>query len=85
MKKLTKKQVETLIPKLNPYWKKMRRAQTKFTEELLRIQIDMNKNLSSKLNTSLEFIQGDGEIVGIGSENWEDRVWFPLIHDTQLD
>jgi len=83
MRKLTRGQIIKLTNKLKPFWKKRQSLYSKFFNEERKIEYEMNKNLKSKIK--LEFFYCDGECVGIGAEDYSERQFFPLIHDSELD
>ncbi len=82
MKKMNKKETEELIKKLKPFWEKYRKLKEEHFEKLKVLENEMNKKVNVK--TNLEFFYCDGECCGIGAEDYSDREWFPLIHDTEL-
>ena len=78
--KMNKKE---LIKTLKPYWEKQINLYYGYSIKLHNLQVEMNKEIKCKY--PLEFFFVDGEIVGIGAKNWEDRKHFKLIFDTELD
>jgi len=80
---MNKKQKNELIKKLRPYWKECDKIRIRHWREITKLEEKMNKEL--KLKIPLEFFHVEGEIVGIGAEDWNDRKHFPLIHDNELD
>lgn len=72
-----------LIKKLKPFWNRYEKLQSKFLTKTEELENEMNKNL--KLKIKLEFFHVDGEVVGIGAENYSKRKKFPLIDEGELN
>ena len=82
MKKMSKKEMSNLIEKLKPYWKKLRNLETEHSHKVRILEKRMNRKVKPKVK--LEFFYVDGEIVGIGAEDYSDRKNFPLIQDEDI-
>ncbi len=82
MKKLTKEELIKITNKLKPFWAKREKIYSEFLEKQRKIENEMNKELN--LDIKLEFFYCDDGCVGIGTENYSDRKFFPLIQDSDL-
>ena len=65
---------------LLPYWKAMKKARIKFNKEINKVENKMQKAFKEPC---LSFFWIDGEIVGIGTYPYSDKM--DLIHDTELE
>ncbi|MBU0930244.1 MAG: hypothetical protein KJ623_04190 [Nanoarchaeota archaeon] len=83
MKKLNKKEIKEITEKLKPYWKEYRKICGEFSKKSSKLEKRMNKKLN--LNPKLEIFYVDGECVGIGALNYNNRKFFPLIDERELD
>lgn len=71
------KKTKKLIKQLKPYWKEVRKLESKFYKQLYKLQDKMRKETNIK---GLEFFYCDGENVGIGNESRD----MELIYDHEL-
>lgn len=71
-----------LIKRLIPFWKEQEKALGSYFKKLEKIEKKINK---IKLKYPLEFFFVEGNCVGIGARNYEDRKKVSLIHDTELN
>lgn len=83
MKKISKKEIQKIADKLKPFWNELKKLEENYLIKIRALENRMNKKVKAK--TKMEFISCDGDFCGIGAENYLDRRWFPLIHDTELD
>ncbi len=79
----SKEEKKEWIKKLQPYWNKLLKVQTEFSEKIFAIEKRMNNELNPI--KELSFFYVDGECVGIGAESYSERDEFPLIHDSDFD
>jgi len=63
------------VRKLKPYWRRFQKAEDEFFKRKAVLEMIMSR----KMGISLEFFSVDGEFVGIGAQEWEDRKKIPLI------
>lgn len=82
MKKINKKELRKITIKLKPHWEKFQKLRFEHFNKIMLLQKEMNKKMN--LKTKLEFFYCDGECVGIGAEDYSERKYFPLIHDSEL-
>jgi hypothetical protein len=80
--KLSQKELAKLASQLSPFLEKYWEISSEFSENIGKLVEQMNEKI--KPPTKLEFFHVDGECVGIGAENYQDREWFPLIKDKEL-
>lgn len=74
--------MSNLIEKLKPYWKRLEELELEHSRNVRILENRMNSKIKPKVK--LEFFYVDGEIVGIGAENYSDRKNFPLIDESDL-
>ena len=82
MKKKNKKELNEIIKELKPFWKKYQKLQSNYFKQIRILEEEMNKKIKPK--TKIEFFYVDGECVGVGAEDYSERKFFPLIHDSEL-
>ncbi len=78
----TKEEKKKWIKKLSPYWKEYLKAESEHSKKIIKLERNMNEKV--KPFKKLSFFYVEGECVGIGAENYEDREKFPLIHDSDF-
>ena len=83
MEKPKLKNKKGVIGRLNPFWKKYWEIEEKFRNKIAELEKEMSKD--SGLGIGLEFFNVDGECVGIGVSEIDDRKKFPLIHDSEFE
>jgi hypothetical protein len=83
MEKINKDKLKKITEQLKPYWRNYWKIWKEFSDKTHELEIKMNDKI--KINTPLEFFYVDGECVGIGALNFEDRESFPLIQDRDLN
>ena len=83
MRKPANRERREYIRKLKPYWTRRNQLCSEFSKKERELEEEMNGEL--KTPAGLEFIYIDGNCVGIGAENYNDRKKFPLIHDSELE
>lgn len=82
MKKLSKQQIKEITKKLKPFFERYRKLESKFFRDKEKIEKEMSKKIGK---IDLEFFYVDGECVGVGATNWNDRKALPLIHNGELE
>ncbi len=79
---INKKELKKL---LKDYWIRMMKLEMEFYKKIGLLEEEMNNAVKKYNLPQLSFFAVDGEYVGIGAENWEDRKDFELIHDSELE
>ena len=74
----TKEEREEWTKKLQPYWNEFWKVQNEFVKKTAEIEKKMNSKI--KPFVQLGFFWCDGECVGIGAEDIDDRSKFPLLN-----
>ena len=83
MKKMNKKEIKKIIEKIKPFWEEYQKIEIDYLKKIRILEQKMNKKIKPKAR--LEFFYSDGACVGVGAEDYINRKWFPLIHDTELE
>lgn len=78
-KKLSNEEIKEITAKVKPFFKEYWELFGEFGDKIKVLEEKMNKEINPK--TKIEFFYVDGEMAGIGAENYSDREWFPLIPD----
>ena len=68
------------IKLLKKYWEKRNIIQRDFIHKEFKIEEAMSKAVGKEL----EFFYVDGECMGIGAKDFNERFKFPLIHEDEL-
>lgn len=76
---------QELIKLLKPFWKEYENILGNHFNKVKLLEIKMNNMADKKNLPRLEFFYVDGEVVGIGAENYLDRKKFPLLHNSDLN
>ncbi|MBU4069866.1 MAG: hypothetical protein KJ646_02700 [Nanoarchaeota archaeon] len=82
MNKLDKQQIKEITKKLKLFFEKYRKLESEFFKDKENIEKEMSKKIGKM---DLEFFYVDGECVGIGAANWNDRKACPLIQSCELE
>jgi len=81
--KLSKEEIKIISEKVKPFFEEYWNLSSEFDNKVKTLTDKMNEEL--KTETKIEFFYVDGEMVGIGAEDYSDREWFPLIHENEYD
>jgi hypothetical protein len=77
--KLNEEEIKLISEKAKPFFKEYWKLSLEFGDKVRILEEKMNKEIKPK--TKIEFFYVDGEMVGIGAEDYSDGAWFPLIHE----
>ena len=82
-KKLSETEIKEITEKVKPFFKEYRKLDLEFSNKVKILTDRMNKEIKPK--TKIGFFYVDGEMTGIGAEDYSDRAWFPLISEDEGD